>query len=181
MATTKLLVEFSSTDVSESGFSKLAYRKSKYRALLDVESDPRCACRSYNQKFKNLSRANRANPSKQHNGLIVPTKQLIYWYNIFNLRNPDLDEAVCCHEDNVNWWRRSIGRGAISYGTSRAHRALGGHGVLPGRVAEYLEDQVAWTNSGLMKRWSHVVSRTTSIIATDEEKKINLWKSFMSV
>lgn len=79
MAATKLLVEFASADVSESGLSKLAYRKSKYRALLDVESDPRCACRSYNHKFKNLSRANRANPCKQHtNGLIVPTKQLIY-------------------------------------------------------------------------------------------------------
>jgi len=50
----KLLVQFSSTYLCESGFSALAYIKSKYRARLDVESDLRCALSQMSPNIQKL-------------------------------------------------------------------------------------------------------------------------------
>lgn len=59
----KLLVQFSSTYLCESGFSTLAYLKSKYRARLDVESDLRCALSQLQPDIKKIVKDKQCQPS----------------------------------------------------------------------------------------------------------------------
>lgn len=59
----KLLVQFSSTYLCESGFSTLAYIKSKYRARLDVESDLRCALSQLQPNIQKLVKDKQCQPS----------------------------------------------------------------------------------------------------------------------
>jgi hypothetical protein len=59
----KLLVQFSSTYLCESGFSALAYIKSKYRVRLDVENDLRCALSQMSPNIKKLIKNKQGQPS----------------------------------------------------------------------------------------------------------------------
>ena len=59
----RLLVQFSSTYLCESGFSTLAYIKSKYRPRLDVESDLRCALSQLEPNIQKLVKEKQCQPS----------------------------------------------------------------------------------------------------------------------
>lgn len=59
----KLLVQFSSTYLCESGFSALANLKSKYRARLDVESDLRCSLSNLQPNIEKLVNEKQCQPS----------------------------------------------------------------------------------------------------------------------
>jgi len=59
----KILVQFSSTYLCESGFSSLAVIKTKHRNRLDVESDLTCSLSNIEQNIKKLSKENCCQPS----------------------------------------------------------------------------------------------------------------------
>lgn len=63
MEAAKLLVQFSSTYLCESGFSALADIKSKYRARLDVESDLRCSLSKLQPNIKKIVNEKQCQPS----------------------------------------------------------------------------------------------------------------------
>lgn len=63
MEAAKLLVQFSSTYLCESGFSALANIKSKYRARLDVESDLRCSLSKLQPNIQKIVNEKQCQPS----------------------------------------------------------------------------------------------------------------------
>ncbi|KAL7635350.1 UNVERIFIED_CONTAM: hypothetical protein RMT77_014417 [Armadillidium vulgare] len=63
MEVARLLVQFSSTYLCESGFCTLACIKSKYRAQLDVESDLRCALSQLTPNIKKIIKDKQNHPS----------------------------------------------------------------------------------------------------------------------
>lgn len=63
LETTRLLIQFSSTYLCESGFSALAYLKSKYRSRLDVESDLRCSLTQFQPNIDKIVKGKQCQPS----------------------------------------------------------------------------------------------------------------------
>ncbi|XP_072378006.1 zinc finger BED domain-containing protein 5-like [Diabrotica undecimpunctata] len=63
LVSAKLLVQFSSTYLCESGISPLTYIKSKYRSRLDVESDLRCALTQFQPNIEKLVKNRQCQPS----------------------------------------------------------------------------------------------------------------------